>query len=474
MKRLGLVVFAIMLTAALGVGNAVAAVPVKGFLTSWGLNHRGQIGDGTTDSRPTPVVVGRLPSNGHRAGHLRQVSAGSDFTAGLRKDGVVFVWGNRRFGDDRYESDYATTPEPVPGLSEIGQLSVGAKHILALGVDGTVWAWGDNEYRQLGDGTQTRRPVPQRVAGLTGIIQVSAGYRYSLALASDGTVWAWGHNGYAELGDGTTVNRPTPVKLSGISGVTQIAASAHGVHSMARRSDGTVWTWGNNASGQLGLGGNVPRYIPTKVPGLTGVTSISAGERSGFAVADPERSVWAWGSNMVGQLGDGTTAERRTPVRIPLSHVTQIEAGGGGTTAALLDNRSVWTWGSNEAGALGTGDPAGFVPHPSLVPGVADVEQISVGRATVTTIVDVHSAPPTPTDPPAVIQVPDLIGTLRDSAVQAISSAGLNLGSEGTVIDDQCNEVGQVIRQSPAPGTSVAPGSNVSIVVAVRPDHPCP
>ncbi|GAA0439100.1 hypothetical protein Acor_68670 [Acrocarpospora corrugata] len=480
---MGLAVFAIALTTVLTVGNAIAAVPVKGYLTSWGLNHRGQIGDGTTTSSPIPVVVGRLPQWGHRAGHVRQVAVGSDFSAALSKNSVVYVWGNRRFGDEGNTNDFATRPEEVPGLTGITQLSLGAKHILALGGDGTVWAWGDNEYRQLGDGTQTRRPIPQQVAGLTGIVQVAAGYRYSLALASDGSVWAWGHNGYAELGDGTTVNRPRPVKLAGITGATQIAASAHGVHSMAIRSDGTLWTWGNNANGQLGLGGSVPRYVPTQVPGLTGVTAIAAGEKSAFAVADPARSVWAWGSNTVGQLGDGTTTERRTPVRISLSGVSQIEAGAGGTTAALLDNRRVWTWGSNESGALGTGDTAAYIPTPSMVTGVAEVEQIAVGRATVATVVDIHSVPPDPTPTPTptagptappTIQVPDLIGRLRSSAFEAISSAGLNLGSEDTVIDHQCNDIGQVTDQHPDAGTAVAPGSNVSIVVAIRPDHPCP
>ena len=124
-------------------------------------------------------------------------------------------------------------------------ISGGGYHSLALKKDGTVWAWGHNEYGQLGDGTQTLgRLTPVQVSGLSGVIAIAAGEYHSLALKSDGTVWAWGGNYEGQLGDGTTNNKLTPVQVSGLSGVIAIAASYR--HSLALKSDGTVWAWGSN------------------------------------------------------------------------------------------------------------------------------------------------------------------------------------------------------------------------------------
>ncbi|GAA0390837.1 hypothetical protein Acor_19270 [Acrocarpospora corrugata] len=206
-------------------------------LSCWGLNHLGQASDGTTTDRDTPVQVD--------VSGVRQVVASSDFSALVRHDGTLFLWGNRRFGDTRYQDNYVSVPSPVLGLSGIVQVSLEAKHILALG--------------------------------------------------SDGTVWAWGHNSYAELGDGTTAHRATPRNIPSLLDITQISASAQGAHALALRTDGTVLAWGHNQKGQLGMGCDTPRYVPAEVPGLTGVHSISAGENSSFAIASP--AVWAWGSN---------------------------------------------------------------------------------------------------------------------------------------------------------------------------------
>ncbi|MEO3863047.1 hypothetical protein [Acrocarpospora sp. B8E8] len=353
-------------------------------LSAWGRNHLGQAGDGTTTDLETPAQVSRRSPIWRDISNVRQIAASSDFSALVRADGALFRWGNRRFGDRRYRDNYATVPEQIPGLSGIVQVSLGAKHILALGSDGTVWAWGDNEHWQLGDGTTIRRSVPHPVSGLTGIVQVSAGHRFSLALAQDGTVHAWGHNGYAELGDGTTANRATPIKIPSLSDVTRVAASSHGEHALAIRADATVWAWGHNRCGQLGMGCNTPRYAPAQVPGLADVSYVSAGEHSSFAITN--RAVWAWGSNSVGQLGDGTTVDRRSPVPLTLTDVVQVEAGGGPTTAALRGDGTVWTWGGNDAGALGCGLADSHVDHPRQVPGVSDAIQVAVGTSTVLTL----------------------------------------------------------------------------------------
>lgn len=439
---------------------------------AWGLNSSGQFGDGTTTGSPSPTLVGRLPA-GHPyhpvAARIRQVATGGTFSAGINDRGNVFQWGGLPGVVD------ATTPQQVYGLPYVTAVSVGDRHVLALATDGTVWAWGDNTYRQLGDGTTTSRSVPRQIAGLTDVRSVSAGYRYSLAVKLDGTVWAWGHNGYAELGDGTTVNRPVPVQVTGISGVRTALASRSGVHSAAVKTDGTIWTWGSNASGQLGIGAAPRSYVPVRVPGITDAVMVMPGEKSTFAIAGGR--LYAWGDNTGGRLGDGTTTARRTPTTTPIMGLTWADPGMGGTSAGTTADGDVLTWGDNTAGALGTGSTEPFSTTAEPVDISATVSTISVGRSTVLAVTGVQQPDPTPTDrpsPPTTVLVPDLTGLFEDTAVTRITSAGLRLGAVTPWVDRLCNDVDQVTGQSPDPGTPVALGSDVDITVAVAPAGPCP
>src|SRR5262249_46160002 len=154
---------------------------------------------------------------------------------------------------------------------------------LALTSDGSVWAWGANSAGELGTGTVTNSSVPVKVAGLTGVIKVAAGSSHSLALRSDGTGWAWGDNVSGQLGNGaSTASQDTPVQVYGLTGITQIAAG--GLFSIALRSDGTVWAWGDNSMGQLGNNSITPRSdVPVRVAGLSMATSIAAGSVTGLA-----------------------------------------------------------------------------------------------------------------------------------------------------------------------------------------------
>lgn len=140
----------------------------------------------------------------------------------------------------------------------------------------SVSAWGGNSFGQLGDGTTTNRLTPVQVSGLSGLTLIAAGAEHTLALKSDGTLWAWGYNFYGWLGDGTTTDRLTPVEVSGLSGVSAIAAGEQ--HSLALKSDGTVWAWGRNLDGQLGDGTTTRgRLTPVQVGGLSGVMAIASG-----------------------------------------------------------------------------------------------------------------------------------------------------------------------------------------------------
>jgi len=197
---------------------------------------------------------------------------------------------------------------------------------------GAVYAWGSNSDGQLGDGTLTSSSTPVPVSSLSGIVGISAGRDHSLALRSDGTVWAWGFNRHGELGDGTTRTRKLPVQVLRKNGdplANIVAVSAGANHSLALRSDGTVWAWGDNADGQLGDGTFKTRLRAVKVSSLSGVEQVAGARQNSIAVTTAG-DVYTWGENTYGQLGDGTisAAGRDTPASVPnLSNVSIVGAG---------------------------------------------------------------------------------------------------------------------------------------------------
>jgi alpha-tubulin suppressor-like RCC1 family protein len=257
-------------------------------------------------------------------------------------------------------------------------ISSGGYHCLALNSDGIVWVWGLNWNGQLGDGTTTSRNAPAQVCacGLTRVVGVGGGECHSLAVKTDGTVWAWGHNTEGQLGDGTVTQRHTPVQTSGLIGVVAIASGV-ALHSLALKSDGTVWAWGRNGDGELGDGTTANRNTPVRVSGLTGVMAIAAGYEHSLAVKS-NGTVWAWGYNGYGQLGDGTVLDRHMPVQITaLTRAVAIAAGGVHSLAVKSDG-TVWAWGDNGYGQLGDGTTT-FRLTPVRVSGLTGVANAAGG-----------------------------------------------------------------------------------------------
>jgi alpha-tubulin suppressor-like RCC1 family protein len=283
-----------------------------GKVYAWGNNSNGQLGDGSTTGRTTPAQVASTSIT-----DIRAIDAGHKYTIALRSDGTIWTWGYNnkgQLGNNTQTDSY--TPQQVTALSGsvMASIAAGDEHTLSVRNDGTAWAWGNNDNGQLGNNTTTNSLVPVQVSGLTTASEVAAGSLYSLALLSDGSVRAWGHNALGELGDGTTTNRPTPVQVINLASVAGIVAGYD--HAVARLKNGTVWTWGDNSNGQLGDNSTTGRTTPQQVSILSGAVAVVAGLDNTVALLKTGDAFWSWGWNFFGQLGDGTMTERWLPVPI--------------------------------------------------------------------------------------------------------------------------------------------------------------
>ncbi|HEY3417253.1 MAG TPA: hypothetical protein VGM23_10260, partial [Armatimonadota bacterium] len=259
---------------------------------------------------------------------------------------------------------------------DANSLAVGGDHACAITRLHGLQCWGRNDAGQLGAGDAEDRHAPVDVKGLqAGIEQVSAGEAHTCAISTDGKLFCWGSNASGQVGNGSPENRSEPAAISGIQGRVS-AVSAGSQHTCALTGDGKVFCWGKNDSGELGTGNTDPSPVPVQVPGLSGVTAVAAGGAHSCALLR-DGSVWCWGANAQGQLGNGSRADSATPVKIPgLSGVTHITAGKE-HTCAIAAAGSVSCWGANDSGQAGSGSTDASVAAPAGVDGL-DAEGITV------------------------------------------------------------------------------------------------
>lgn len=318
---------------------------------TWGRNAYGLLGDGTTvESRYSASVIDHFED-------VVTISAGLNHNMALKSDGTVWSWGSNlegQLGDGTTTNQ--TMPTKIENLNNIVAVAAGYNHSMALQSDGTVWIWGQNQYGQLGNDTTTARFNPEPIAGLKNIIAIAAGKNFSMALESDGSVWAWGDNQYGQIGAGhiSITYSLIPNKVVNLSEIVSIQAGEY--HSVALDVNGSVWTWGQNNYGQLGTGTfSQSVYSPRKVEDLSNINTITTSNKHTFALSS-DGSLWAWGDNSSGQIGDGTSTHRRTPVQINLFNIVEVSAGHT-HSMALQSDGTLWTWGQNHHGQLGDGTP---------------------------------------------------------------------------------------------------------------------
>jgi alpha-tubulin suppressor-like RCC1 family protein len=359
--------------------NFSLAIKSDGTLWAWGLNDSGQLGDGTDVDRHTPTRIGT-------ATNWVSIAAGMYHSIALRSDGTLWTWGlnnSGQLGDGTYNnrysptqigternwteivgtgsssialksngtlwglgSDYGLTPSQIGTDNNWVTISGRIVHCVAVKSDGSLWTWGNNFHGQIGDGTDNNQSSPVLINTLNeGWVNVSMGDWHTLALRADGTLWAWGNNEYGQLGIGVSGSgeySACPIQV-GIDN-DWISISSGGSHSIAIKSNGTLWAWGLNTVGQLGDGSWAAKSSPTQIGTDNTWACISAGADHSLAIKT-NGTLWAWGWNNGYQLGDGTTTSRNTPIQIGSSSLWVSVSAGFSHSLGLRSNGSVWGWG---------------------------------------------------------------------------------------------------------------------------------
>ena len=378
--------------------NHTVGIDIDGTLWSWGRNDDGELGDGTTANKSIPIRVQKKPEEGPLANNTtkwKAVSAGAFHTVGLAEDGALWSWGyngNGELGDGTTTN--RNTPVRVQQKTEAETfvnnttkwkaVSGGGAHTVGLAEDGSLWSWGKNDKGQLGDGTKIAKSTPVRVQQKTEAETfvnnrtkwktVSAGGSYTVGITEDGSLWSWGDNGSGQLGlgnlgtdaSGAAITQISLPQKIGNKTWSAVAVSLSGFSfTVGIDIDGTLWSWGYNGNGELGDGTTTNRNTPVRVQketeagafedNTTKWETVSVGNDHTVGIAE-DGTLWSWGLNSSGQLGDGTNGDKSTPVQVQKTETTwkTVVAGDAYTVAIDIDG-TLWSWGSNDSGRLGDG-----------------------------------------------------------------------------------------------------------------------
>jgi alpha-tubulin suppressor-like RCC1 family protein/uncharacterized protein YjdB len=333
-------------------GTTTLAIKPDGSLWGWGRNYNGQLGNGNTSSVMRPTQIGNES--------WAFVSSANGHNAAIKTDGSLWVCGSNTSGALGLGDTVNRNAFTRVG-TDTNWVFVSAGYIctFAIKADGSLWAWGWNDSGRLGLGDTSDRNVPTRVGTDTDWAFVSAGYDHTAAIKADGSLWTWGKNNYGQLGDGNYYNtRNVPTQVG--TDTDWALVSAGETFTVAVKTDGSLWTWGNNNYGQLGDGNyNNTRNVPTRVGTDNNWKLVSAGSKHTVAIKT-DGSLWAWGYNSRGQIGNGSYgsgADRNVPTRAGTDTDWAFVAAGYDHNMAIKTDGSLWAWGYNSSDyCLGLGN----------------------------------------------------------------------------------------------------------------------
>jgi alpha-tubulin suppressor-like RCC1 family protein len=339
-------------------GATTIFIKSDGTLWATGWNEYGQLGDGTNVNKSVLTKIGN-------DNDWKSVTLGANLqTLAIKNDGTLWAWGrniNGQVGDgtniDR------NLPTKIGNNNDWKFVVAGRQHSLAIKNDGTLWAWGSNSQGELGDGTTVSKNIPTKIGNDTDWKSIAAGYRYTIALKNDGTLWTCGDNDWGQLGNGKPYISTNVLSKIGDSN-NWLLISTRISTSSAIQKDGTLWTWGNNQQGQLGNGDvdhNVT--VPTQIGIDKNWKQIASGDLNSSALKT-DGTLWTWGLNDYGQLGDGTYIDKFTPTQIGNATDWESIYTGGGHSGALKSDGTFWTWGLNSSGQTGNGTTTIDINYP--------------------------------------------------------------------------------------------------------------
>ena len=362
-------------------------------LWMWGRNTTGQLGDNSITLRSSPIQTVSGGTN------WKNVTGVANSSAGVKTDGTLWTWGHNGNGQLGTGSGIVHRSSPVQtasGGTNWKLVAGGFYHIASIKTDGTLWTWGRNNVGQLGDGSSiTHRSSPiQTVSGGTNWKSVAGGTAHTAAVKTDGTLWTWGFNSDGQLGNNVdTTNRSSPIQtVSGGTNWKQVACG--GSHTAAIKTDGTLWLWGNNNTfdnkgGNLGDNSLTKKSSPVQT--VSGGTNwkLVAGGFYHTAAIKTDGTLWLWGSNSFAQLGDNSLTPKSSPVQTVSGGTNwKSVACGQYHTAAIKTDGTLWLWGNNFYGILGDNTAANKSSPVQTVSGGTNWKQVSSGTNHIVSIRD--------------------------------------------------------------------------------------
>ncbi len=340
---------------------AEPAAPVAGqSLWTWGNNQYGQLGDGSTENVPSPKEI--APGV-----EWKSISSSSTVSLAIKSDGSLWAWGKNTYGqlgDGSAATTTVTSPKQIGTAKDWATIEMGANFVLALKTDGSLWAWGKNTDGQLGDGTKTDSFVPKQIGSAKDWAWVSAGFRYSMAIKTDGSLWAWGYNAM-RFGDGTETDSTVPKQVGTAKDWATVSAGY--AHTSAIKKDGTLWGTGFNDYGQVTFPASQLTFREfVRTDSGTDWKQVSIGRVNyPYVLAiKSDGSLWAWGKNTYGHLGDGTTTNiTNAPKQVGTTKDWAKVSLGTLHVVGLKTDGSLWAWGKNSYMQFGDGTTTdSFIP----------------------------------------------------------------------------------------------------------------
>ena len=362
--------------------NSTYAIKSNNTLWTWGDNTNGILGDNFTINRSSPVQIGALTT-------WYKIAANNGAVVGLTNDWKLYSWGKNTNGQLGLSDTISrSNPAQIGSLNtwyDVGTSASNSEFFVAIQQNGSLWAWGRDNYSQTGIGDLTDKSSPVQVGILTSWNKIASGSYHCVAvndtqnnLMIPGGLWGWGHNDIGELADSTTVDKSSPIQVGTITNWISLIAGNNGICG-GLRNDGTIWTWGSNTIGGLGDSTTLNKSFPVQVGTLTTWKKLVISNGSVNSIKT-DGTLWSWGANNYGQLGDGTNISKSSPIQVGILTTWKDISTYDLSIIALKTDGTIWTWGSDTGGMLGQNTLAGHLSSPVQVGILTTWKSISCGK----------------------------------------------------------------------------------------------